>query len=52
MVAADSCTTSTGVTMTVPAAPIANLDSTDDTICAGSVLLRRMMFQVRHIHLD
>ena len=40
--APDSCTvTSTGVTMTVSAAPIANLDSnaTDDTICAGSAVV-------------
>ena len=40
--APDSCTvTSTGVTMTVSAAPIANLNSnaTDDTICAGSAVV-------------
>ena len=40
--APDSCTvTSTGVTMTVSAAPTANLDSnaTDDTICAGSAVV-------------
>ncbi|GIS21906.1 MAG: hypothetical protein CM15mP122_4120 [Bacteroidota bacterium] len=40
--APDSCTvTSTGVTMTVSAAPIANLisNATDDTICAGSAVV-------------
>ena len=40
--APDSCTvTSTGVTMTVSASPIANLNSnaTDDTICAGSAVV-------------